>query len=308
MIEILLATYNGEKYLRQQLDSILAQDYQDFVITVRDDGSKDGTLDIIEEYIEKNPKKIRLLETETEYNSQKSNFAQLLANAQPDCYYCLCCQDDVWKPNKLSKQLTMMKQCEAMTGARTPVLVHSDMEIVDENLNVIEKSYVKYVNINPENTSLKSELCENSIVGVSCMFNMSLLMLCRNIPENAVSHDWWMAIHAVAVGKIGYIKEPLVQYRRHEGNTSGIVSGRGFDILKNLKNRRMSRFEIQKSYYQAQDLQKCSAGILNGEKMKMAAEYSSLSTASKFKRVITIICMGYCKKGIIGTIIQAING
>ncbi len=308
MIEILMATYNGTNYLKKQLDSIMAQDYTDFVVTIRDDGSKDDTVKIIRSYMKKYPEKIRLIEDEpSQYNSAKGNFAKLMANATPDVYYCLCCQDDLWAPNKLSKQLTMMKQMEVMSGARTPILVHSDMEIIDFNDNVINSSYVKYANIKPDKFTLKRMMVENCIVGLSCMFNAPLMKLCKNIPDNAVSHDWWIGLYAVAIGKVAYIKEPLVCYRQHGDNTVGAVSGRGIDIIKNFKNISNSRFDTQKSYYQAMEFQNAAAKILNPDKLKIINDYAAFANKNKFMKVINVLCMGYTKNSIVGSIVQAIN-
>ena len=189
MVEILLATYNGEKYLREQLDSILAQTYKDFFITVRDDGSTDGTKDILNEYAENYPDKFRMINTKSDesFNSARNNFAILLQEANGDDHFCLCCQDDVWMPDKLSKQMALMDAMEKKYGSGIPLLVHSDMEIVDENLQPLEKSYVKYANIQPEGFSLKKMLAENCTVGITCLFDTSLLAICRDIPSNTDS-------------------------------------------------------------------------------------------------------------------------
>ncbi len=308
MIEILMATYNGENHLKEQLDSIMAQDYTDFTVTVRDDGSTDGTLKIIRRFITKYPGKIRLFEdADTQYNSAKSNFTQLIANAQPDCYYCLCCQDDIWKPDKLTKQFTKMKQMEALSGIRTPILVHSDMKIVNVNRNVLHKSYVRYANIKPNEFTLKRMLVENCVVGLTCMFNSALMMLVKNIPENAVSHEWWIGLYAVAIGKVAYIKEPLVEYRQHARNTVGAISGRGIDIIRNFKNISRNRFDTQKSYYQAAEFQKSAQKLLNSDKLKIISSYSALAYSKKIKKVIYVLCLGYTKHSIVGSVAQAIN-
>src|SRR5574344_2457725 len=98
MIEILLATYNGEMYIREQLDSILNQTYKSFVISVRDDGSTDSTPEILAEYAGKYPDKFRIINTESSesFSSARNNYSILMQETKDDDYFCFCAQDDVW--------------------------------------------------------------------------------------------------------------------------------------------------------------------------------------------------------------------
>jgi glycosyltransferase involved in cell wall biosynthesis len=306
MVEILLAAYNGEKYLREQLDSIFAQTFKDFIITVRDDGSSDGTLDIINEYRSKFPEKIKLLPSEGK-NSREGNFKQLLRNANSGSYFCFCCQDDVWQPNKLEREMVVMRRIEGTAGERTPVLVHCDMAVTDEDLNVTEKSYVKFANIKPQGFSLKTMLAENCTIGTSCLFNMALLSLARNVPDNAVSAAWWVGLYAAVYGRVEFIDEPLVLYRQHGDNLHGAVGGRFTDILKNKSRLHSSKFDTQKSYYQAEEFLKANAGRINPEKQKIIETYASFVTASKGKKVMEALFGGYAKNSLLASIIQAVN-
>lgn len=306
MVEILLAAYNGEKYLCEQLDSIMEQTFKDFVITIRDDGSTDSTPEIIEKYCKKYPSKIRALPA-GDKPSADENFRYLIANANSGSYFCLCCQDDVWEPTKLEREMAVMKRAESISGERTPILVHCDMTITNEKLSLMEKSYVKFTNIKPEGFSLKTMLAENCVVSYTCMFNMALLAISRNIPDNAVSAAWWIALNAAAFGRVEFISEPLALYRQHEGNLHGAVGGRFTDIIKQNNKFGISKFATQKSYYQAEEFLKINESRLNPEKKKIIETYASFITAGKFKKVIQALFGGYAKNSLLASIIQAVN-
>ena len=134
MVEILLATYNGKKYLKQQLDSLLNQTFEDFKIIIRDDSSKDKTMDIIMEYKEKYPEKIKVIEDDVKCGSSVSNFMQLIKHATAP-YIMFCDQDDYWLPNKIEISLKKMRQEE--NDKNKPILIYTDYKVVDSNLNSI---------------------------------------------------------------------------------------------------------------------------------------------------------------------------
>ncbi|MCL2884649.1 MAG: glycosyltransferase, partial [Oscillospiraceae bacterium] len=143
MIDILLATYNGQAFLPAQLDSLLHQTYQDFLIHIRDDGSADATLQIIEQYKTNYPGKISVLENPIPSGSAKSNFFHLLNEADMSGdYFLLCDQDDVWNPDKVELTLREMTKLEATYGTQTPLLIHTDLAVVDQSLRPLARSFV----------------------------------------------------------------------------------------------------------------------------------------------------------------------
>lgn len=306
MVEILLATYNGEKYLRKQLDSLLAQDYRNFKITIRDDGSTDGTREIIDMYLESSPEKVSLLETKTEYKSVRNNFSELLRNATGD-YIAFCDQDDIWDKQKLTKEMNTMVRVESAAGGRMPVLIHSDLSVVDEMLNPIAPSYMAYANIKPEKFTLKRSLAESCMKSCTVIINAPMLALCKYVPDNAISLDWWLTINAAAFCKIGYVKEQLVKYRQHGGNFSGAKPGSSLAMLKNSKEIRNMKFETQKSYYQAQEFMDKNPKGLTPEKLAIVKKYAELVNKNGFMRAIGVLFGGYSKKGLVKTIAQLIN-
>ena len=129
MIEILLATYNGERFLPEQLESIINQSYTDYSILASDDNSSDCTFEILRSYESVLGEKINVVQSNT--HSAKENFYNLLDMADAE-YIALCDQDDFWERDRLKKSLKAVQRLERRYGKETPILVHSDLEIVDE--------------------------------------------------------------------------------------------------------------------------------------------------------------------------------
>ena len=136
MIDILLSTYNGEKFLAEQLDSLLIQTYKDFKLIIRDDCSNDNTLKIISEYKKQYPNKIILVQNNTKNLGSTNSFFELLHHSSSELIM-FCDQDDVWNPDKLEQMVKFYD--ETVKEKEKPVLIHSDAEIVDENLCTFTK-------------------------------------------------------------------------------------------------------------------------------------------------------------------------
>ena len=199
MIAILLATYNGEKYLKPQIDSILSQMDrvpEKCVLYVHDDGSTDRTCEILKEYVIGCPGKVKLLEGPPQGGSTK-NFMFLLKEVEAD-YYMFSDQDDVWMPNKIEREYEEIKKLEV-----SPALVFSDMKVVDEDLKVIDPSFYSYSNLNPYRTKLNELILENVVSGCCMMFNRKLgdLALRYSDLDKIKWHDWWITEIAAAVSR-----------------------------------------------------------------------------------------------------------
>ena len=145
-IAILMATYNGEKYLREQIDSLLSQSYCDWTLYIQDDGSKDATLDIIKSY---DDERIVLVDVGLTRQGAGMNFMSLLNMVESE-YYMFCDQDDVWFGDKIEKELVRMKEIEREQGTKTPIIMHTDRTHTDAELNVRLKS-----EFNPQGMSVE---------------------------------------------------------------------------------------------------------------------------------------------------------
>lgn len=219
-IAILLSTYNGALYLKDQIDSILLQTYTNWCLYIRDDGSKDNSVDIIDFYTRKYPD--RIFKIQDDYGNLKSavSFMKMLEVVDSD-YYMFCDQDDIWLPFKIEKSLTRMKDIEIVNPNKS-VLVFTDLSVVDSNLGIINSSMWAYSNINPDNAkNLYKTTCLSSVTGCTLMINKLLKQKVLPYPASARMHDWWISLNAVYYGIVDYITEPTIFYRQHDSNVLG---------------------------------------------------------------------------------------
>lgn len=223
-ISIALCTFNGERYLKEQLDSILMQTALPSEIVVCDDGSQDHTLLILENYKKTASIPIRIYKNERS-QGVVSNFAQCIELCEGP-YVALCDQDDIWKANKLEVLLAEMKLIECKTSPIRPVLIHSDLEVVDETGQRISRSFFRFQHLeNPEKEPLKTLLVQNYVTGCTCLMNRPLIERALPMPKGVIMHDWWLALIAACTGVIGFVSVPTIMYRQHEDN---VVGAKGF--------------------------------------------------------------------------------
>ena len=232
-VAILLSTYNGEKFLREQLESLFAQTYPDFIILVRDDGSTDASPRILGDYAIRYPEKIRFIKEEPANLGASASFSWLLEYALDhkatlgleSLYLLFCDQDDCWHRDKITKQMNALLAWEAENrdrhGQPRPVLVHSDLQVVAEDLAPIADSLARYQGLETGRNRFSDLLISNLVTGCTALFNEALARRVLPISEAAIMHDWWLALVATAFGKVIYLDTPLVQYRQHGNNTIG---------------------------------------------------------------------------------------
>ena len=233
-IDILLATYNGQAYLREQIDSILAQSNQDWRLIIRDDGSSDNTVSIVEKYAAEYPDKIKLI-TDSDGNLGASlNFGKLLEYADTE-YIMFSDQDDVWLPNKIELTLNAMKAAERIYPDK-PLLIHTDLQVMDSELNTIAKSMWSYQKLFPEaGDDLSRIMAQNVVTGCTVMINKRARAVSIPVPDEAVMYDWWLALNVCRHGKIIYVSIPSILYRQHSGNQVGAQKVRKIDIIHFFK-------------------------------------------------------------------------
>ena len=221
MVTILLATLNGEKYLKAQLESIAAQTYENWQLVVGDDGSTDQTLEILKEFQKEHPNQVTIYENNPPFGSAKGNFINLLRNSYGP-HFMFCDQDDVWKRDKIYLTLQKMEVLETRYGDKVPILVHSDLSVVDENLEMVAESFFQYANL-PKRVMLNRLIVQNSVTGCTVMINRCLQQFfLRQLPiPKIIMHDYWAALIAKVFGKIGFVNEPTMLYRQHGHNSVG---------------------------------------------------------------------------------------
>lgn len=224
-VAIVMATYNGCRFIEEQIRSIQAQDYPNWVLYIRDDGSSDGTVQKILQ-IAQQDHRVRFVSDEFGNQGAIGNFSVLMNFAlQEDADYVFFAdQDDVWAPEKMSVMLAAMQELDMKFGSKMPLLVHCDLIVVNEKLKTISDSFVKYSRLSPTAADLGVLLCQNQVTGCASVINRALLEMACPVPRTVLMHDWWLALLAAATGKVGFVPKPLVQYRQHAGNVLGAVS------------------------------------------------------------------------------------
>jgi len=288
-VAVVLAVYNGGKFLEQQLESIAFQDYQDWSLYARDDGSQDASLAIVERF-SRQDRRIHVLTDAKRNLGARGNFASLirLDELTQHKYVAFSDQDDVWQQDKLSIQLDVMRKMEEQFP-ESALLVHSDMTVADASLNMIDPSFMHYQGIRHEENAVPVLLAQNFVTGCTVLVNRRLLEIALPIPEEALMHDWWLALCAAAFGHIGYIHKPLVKYRQHGGNEVGAKHLGDFlnPFTAKWKNRWLvGRKNLFQSMKQAQALAKRIREYDPSNKhLALIEAYASLAHMPPWKRV-----------------------
>ncbi len=215
-VDILLATYNGEKYIKEQVESILNQTYENIQIIISDDCSTDNTRQVLKEY--ENNEKIKIFYQEKNLGYVK-NFEFLLKQVKSNLYM-LSDQDDVWKKEKVEKSVEKIES-EKLD------LVFGDLEVVDENLNTLYKSYNRYMHlihkIKKYQKDYRLQYLYNCMTGCTIISRKNWIDKVLPFPTNSkyMIHDYWLGFVIALNGKVGYIEEPYILYRQHGKNQVG---------------------------------------------------------------------------------------
>ena len=249
-IAILMATYNGETYLREQLDSLMSQTYRDWTLYIQDDFSTDSTLAIIKEYQECYSN-IVLLDHDQKLGAM-GNFVSMLEKVDAD-YFLFCDQDDVWLKDKVAMSLQKMEVLEEENPGK-PVVVFTDLKVVDASLGEISSSFWEYMKINPEKLSTFARLGARRLAtGCTMCFNRLAKSVSLPVSANAYMHDAWVVLSVSKQGGIiKGISIPMVLYRQHASNVLGAV---GSGLMKKFTDLRNVWRENMKVYRMLKDLQ-----------------------------------------------------
>ncbi len=227
---VLLAAFNGSRFIKEQLSSLMSQTYTDLTVYVHDDGSTDDTLDIVNEYAANYPGRIEIIEGPPS-GSAKDNFWFLLKQVEADVYL-FCDQDDVWLDDKAAREIERLKELPASSCR----CVFCDMKVVDEKLKVIDESFLHYNGRDPGDLRYQRILIDNPAAGTSMCFD-------RALRDRAVAwdfdlkgiemHDGFLLAMAALCGKVSYIDTPLVLYRQHSSNEMG--AARSESVFERIK-------------------------------------------------------------------------
>ena len=263
-----MATYNGEKYLYEQIESILNQSYKNWILLIRDDKSEDSTVTIIEEY-EKKDSRIRLLRDRKGNLGFVKNFEELLKNSQEE-FVMFSDQDDYWEKDKIKNYIEILQKDEKLS--QIPLLIHSNSFICDKELKIVKEKFI--------DSSIASEKNGNSyffsyvVQGSTVMINRKLKEICIPFLSSVTLHDRYFHLISEFFGKRIFIDKSLMKYRQHMNNEIGARR----NILQKI---------LKKRYFDTKDrdliieLKEKYAEIIKKEKIKEIDAYLEVTNIQK---------------------------
>ena len=291
MIDILLATYNGEKYIEEQIESIFKQTYTDWKLIIRDDGSNDSTEKILDSLEEKHPDKITVVRDADKNLGCIGNFSRLMTISDAD-YTMFCDQDDVWLSDKIQLTLEEMKRVEK---EGKPALVHSDLTVTDAELMPVSASFVAGCAYSPLPKTAAGLFLGNSVTGCTVMINRALRELAGEIPKGALMHDQYLALLALSFGSMGFVNTPLELYRQHGSNVCGANRSSALEKLKkmlSIKNWKAAiartGAEINKNLDQVKLIYDLYSSRMSDQVRVVYDEALNIQKLSCFKRINTL--------------------
>jgi glycosyltransferase involved in cell wall biosynthesis len=262
-VAILLATYNGSKYIREFLDSLVAQTYTDFKLMVRDDGSTDETLEIIHSYVHKI--KIAFIEANVRLGPANSFFELLMHTDNNFDFYFFADQDDYWQNSKIERAV------DKLSAKKEQIALYcSRLEYVDDNL-----AHIKYSRI-PKAIAFENALVENIAIGCTVALTQSARQLIIENPPCPVImqnwwfyHDWWAYIVIVTFGTVIYDAFPSIKYRQHDNNSLGAATNIFQDLYRRIKRFIKNDSGIFGLATQAKEFKRCFSWMLKDNQLDL---------------------------------------
>ncbi len=293
-IHIVCSVFNGETYLTEFIRSVQAQTVSNWMLWVRDDGSTDGSFSLLQAMAAAD-ERVHLVDVAGKNLGVVASFNRVLQQVPGDARYIMFAdQDDVWLPQKVEFTLSAMMLGEQHSNG--PLLVHTDMQVVDARLNPIAESFWEYAHINPEATSLRRLLSRNVVTGATMMINRALRERAGAIPANAAMHDWWMACVASAFGSLIAVTTPTMLYRQHGANVVGAARPGSVAAVTELpaaavraarKSARV-RSDINAAARQAGAFLKCFGNDLTETDRAFVAAYAEIPDHTFLRRKLDI--------------------
>lgn len=286
-VTVLLAVYNGEKYLPEQLMSLSDQSYKNFNVLYQDDGSADSSVEILENWSLQDSR-FRAAHNQGKHMGPVGNFFSLLSQADGDLIF-FSDQDDIWEPQKISLMVDAFLQQKPADNL--PLLIHSDASVISENGETLFPSFFRLQGWDPAAVQLNRLLVQNNVTGCMMMVNRALadLVLRYGNPETMFMHDWFFALSASAFGKIIFLDQSLTRYRQHSGNAIGASRSslirRGF---KALSEKEKVRQRINLTYTHSRSFLETYGDSLPENSLSVVERYLSTQSMPKISRILSI--------------------
>lgn len=303
-LDVALATYNGRRWLVAFLDSLALQSRRADRLVVVDDASTDGSAELIQRWCERQGIEC-LFHRNTVRLGPAQTYSQALALCDAD-YVALADQDDLWRADKLEVLLAAESGLRANGRAdEHPTLIFSDYALIDEQDHLLARSGLRAQGFSPRSdTAFRRLLVQNLVAGCTILLNRALLRLALPVPTEAVMHDWWIALVAAGLGRIGYVDAPLVGYRQHGANTLGARASRLDRWRRRLSRAGLKALkeEHRHIWEQAQSFQdRYAGGLVTGDAEWLGA-LLALQSKGRFSRRRGAVALGVRKSGVMRTL------
>lgn len=306
LVDILLATYNGSRFVGEQIESIRRQTYINWRLLVSDDCSTDGTLDVVKQFA-RTDSRIQIVSEGIKHGGAKENFFSLMRHS--DSRYCMFCdQDDVWLPGKIANTFDLMRRLEG-EHRDVPLLVFTDMKVVDGNLTTIHESFECFSSIDPSRSRFPQVIAQSLGAGCTMMVNAETRDISLKIgsTDDVIMHDWWITLVAAAFGHIAYLDEATSLYRQHGMNELGAVE---YSPLKRASHFNQMTESVASTIRQARAFRDCYRDSLDLDKIESVDEFVAMGNTSGMSSVVHLLRSRCWKKGLrkVGQALVAAKG
>ncbi len=280
-VDILMATYNGERYLRNQILSLQQQTYDEWILWIRDDGSTDNTLNIIYEFA-RNDHRIRVVENEEKINLGPGKGFLLLTKNVTAPYAIFCDQDDIWFERKLEN---LLHYAEQHFDPDTPSLVYCDAYGYSDKDGVIT---VQSVSRHHAKTLNEFLFFNGGYQGCSMLFNKKLCSLAANYKADIIfMHDDIVSLLAHSFGKVYFLQKPLMLYRQHENNVTGNIDYKLLSFIRRTLDfsrpvLTLKHYEEKRAFFEAYQ------NDLEDESKRLFSEYLRFPHCNKIQRLLLL--------------------
>ena len=288
-VTILLAAYKGAAYVGAQIESILAQDCDDWFLILSDDG--EDTADVLDFYARSHPDRIAHHRSGQRFGSAQKHFMYLISRFGGEAPYTMCAdQDDIWHPDKVRRTLEAMEAAEKQAGGQIPLLVHTDLRVVDGDLQEIDPSFMHFSKIDGSRLAFHQLLVQNVVTGCTMMMNRPLAALAARAENEThmLMHDWWIALIASALGKAVFLPEATMDYRQHGRNVVGAKNAGSLSYMMGRLKGNYARKMRDDSIAQTKAFLACYETELSDKQKKTCRAFISLTDQGRLGRLRTL--------------------